>query len=298
VRCPTFVPVVFLLLAPPAMAEAQDARALFREGMSLYQAGNYRGALDRFEQGYAIEHEPAFLYNIGRCHEQLGEIHPAIDAYEQYLTVNPDGRDAQDVQGRITHLQEQADRESAEASPPPTAATPAEPSGTEGEEAPPGPRGKHQLGGGLAVVSPRQNPLTLRFEVEYRFQIAAGWRLTGDVSYIQIGESGDSLSEHGFGAWAGILREWTLGDPARASWYPHARLGLAFERTTTRHATSSILVAARGGPGIDWRVVPHGSLSLDLEVGMGMLSISAGSGDAAKFELTLGVVLRLLFDFG
>jgi hypothetical protein len=260
--------------------------------MARYDAGDYRGALARFQQGYAMEHEPAFLYNIGRCHEQLGEVHPAIDAYERYLTESPQGEDAGDVQTRITRLQGEVRRAegSTGSSPPPAHAELAEP----GRPTEAGRRGRFMLGPGLSVLSPRQNPLILRFEAELRYEVTPGWRLVGDLSYIQVGEAGDTLSEEGLGLLVGALREWPLGAPESASFFPHARLGLALERTSTRHESSSFFVGARGGPGIDWRIVPRGSLSLDLEVGTGLLFIN---GDAL-YELTVGGTLRILFDFG
>ncbi|MBI2898480.1 MAG: hypothetical protein HYY06_33320 [Deltaproteobacteria bacterium] len=129
-------------------------------------------------------------------------------------------------------------------------------------------------------------------------EVAQGWRLVGDVSYVRIGESGDSLSEDGLGLTAGFLREWALGSPEGASLFPHIRAQLVFEATSTRHASSSKLIAGRGGAGLDFRFVPHASLDLDLELGMGLLSIGGGSGDSAVFELTAGGALRVLFDLG
>ncbi|MBI2894353.1 MAG: tetratricopeptide repeat protein, partial [Deltaproteobacteria bacterium] len=167
-----------VLLASQALA--QDARALFQQGIALYERGDFRDALELFERGYAIEPEPAFLYNIGRCHERLGELDLAVEAYERYLSASPEGSDAADVQARIRALQERIRRERGEAPVPDTTARDETAAG-------PGPRGRHQIGGGLALLwwLPANNPFTVRLEAEYRFEVAQGWRLVGDVSYVR-----------------------------------------------------------------------------------------------------------------
>lgn len=69
-----------LLVAWSGIAAAQQddpdtdaARALFKRGTLQYDAGQFREALGMFEQAKAIKPLPAFDYNIGRCHEQLGQ---------------------------------------------------------------------------------------------------------------------------------------------------------------------------------------------------------------------------------
>ena len=60
------------LLARPAWAEDRaQARALYEEGMTHYNVGEYRKALDAFKRAYYAKADPAFLYNMAQCHRQL-----------------------------------------------------------------------------------------------------------------------------------------------------------------------------------------------------------------------------------
>jgi hypothetical protein len=164
-----------------------------------------------------------------------------------------------------------------------------------------GPVVRHfHVGGGIAplVWMPANNPLSVRFELELRWTPAPLWSVVADLSYIQIGEAGTPLAEDGLDLWAGGMREWAVGDAAEARFFPHVRAGLVFEATSTKRASSAKFIALRAGPGIDWNIFAAARLNLDLELGMGLLSIKAGSeGDSALFELTLGLALRLLWGF-
>lgn len=153
------------------------------------------------------------------------------------------------------------------------------------------------LGVGIAplVWMPANNPISARFELELRWTPALPWYVVADVSYIQIGEAGTPLAEDGIDLWAGGMREWAVGEAAEASFFPHVRAGLAFEATSTKRTSAGKFIGLRAGPGIDWSFHERGRLNLDLELGMGLLAIKAGSeGDSALFEITLGLALRVL----
>ncbi len=66
-----------------AQTEASQVEQLFAEGASLYRAGKYRAAIDKFDKAYAIYPEPNLLYNKARAHEALGEVDQAMDAYKR-----------------------------------------------------------------------------------------------------------------------------------------------------------------------------------------------------------------------
>jgi tetratricopeptide (TPR) repeat protein len=101
--------VVLALAVLTAPARAQDAdteaaRDLSDRAMMQYDLGHYREALRTFEQAKATKSLPAFDYNIGRCHEQLGQWRQAIDAYERYVKSEPPPSDAADVRAHIAAL--------------------------------------------------------------------------------------------------------------------------------------------------------------------------------------------------
>lgn len=78
-----------------AQARVTQAQKLGEEGAALYQTRDFRRALERFQQAYAIESDPNLLYNIARCYDQLGERESAIEKYEAFVR-DPSG----DPQGK------------------------------------------------------------------------------------------------------------------------------------------------------------------------------------------------------
>ncbi len=98
-----FVPVLLAALATTAVAAADEppsdpaARAavvqkLSDEGVTAYQARDYRKANDKFQQAYAIDPDPNLLYNIAKCFDALGDKQTALDKYE--LFINSPGADS------------------------------------------------------------------------------------------------------------------------------------------------------------------------------------------------------------
>jgi hypothetical protein len=63
------------------------------EGSRFYKARDYRRAVEKFIQAYAIDRDPNLLFNVARCYEKLGENAAAIEKYEEFLTTP--GADAQ-----------------------------------------------------------------------------------------------------------------------------------------------------------------------------------------------------------
>jgi hypothetical protein len=95
------------LCATVASAQDEDpdvatSRRHFEAGVRAYEAHNYRVALDEFMTAQRLHRVPAFDYNIGRCHDLLGEPRPALESYERYLATNP--ADAPQVRARIEEL--------------------------------------------------------------------------------------------------------------------------------------------------------------------------------------------------
>lgn len=103
------------LMPRVASADDQDesiARGHFALGRQLYEAKRFGEALVEFEQARKAKRLPAFDYNIGMCHAQLGHLQQAIDAFSAYraATVGPDAADADQ---RIADLQRKLDEQNA-----------------------------------------------------------------------------------------------------------------------------------------------------------------------------------------
>jgi tetratricopeptide (TPR) repeat protein len=61
-------------------------------GAKLYRERNYRRAIEKFIEAYALDHDPNLLFNVARCYEELGDTTAAIEKYTAYI--NAPGADA------------------------------------------------------------------------------------------------------------------------------------------------------------------------------------------------------------
>jgi tetratricopeptide (TPR) repeat protein len=88
--------------------EARDrARDAFTQGQELYRTGDYAAALAAFQKAEALQPSPATEYNIGRCHERLGQWADAVAAYERYLSEAPSAPDHDALAGHVAELRRQ-----------------------------------------------------------------------------------------------------------------------------------------------------------------------------------------------
>jgi tetratricopeptide (TPR) repeat protein len=103
----------------PAPANASGVAQLNEEGAALYAARDYRRAIEKFIQAYAIDSDPNLLFNIARCYEELGETDAAIEKYETFLkTPGADTRGRQRARESLNALREAKNSPAAGAEPP------------------------------------------------------------------------------------------------------------------------------------------------------------------------------------
>jgi hypothetical protein len=99
--------LALVALAAGGTVRADDAalaRAHFTRGKQHYAAGKFQEAIRSFRQAAAIQGSPTLEYNIGRCHEKLGQPDAAIAAYQRYLQGKPDASNRAEVQAKIAEL--------------------------------------------------------------------------------------------------------------------------------------------------------------------------------------------------
>jgi hypothetical protein len=88
--------LVLLSLLAQAGAQPTDpeskarAQVLLKDGAQSYRQGAYAGALEKFDQAYAIFPSPKLLINIGQANRELGRIVEAVDAFEKFLSLSDD----------------------------------------------------------------------------------------------------------------------------------------------------------------------------------------------------------------
>lgn len=100
-------------LAPGASAEPKDApskrleaiRAEMDKGQSLFIAGNYSGAAEVFEAGYAAYPYSAFLFNAGVCYQKQNDVDRALAKFKEYIKADPNAPDRDKVSQRIATLE-------------------------------------------------------------------------------------------------------------------------------------------------------------------------------------------------
>src|SRR5688572_8188229 len=96
-------------LGPVPAARADDAatraaRHHFQKGEKLFALGRFDEALDQYEQAFEARPLPAFLFNIGQCHRNLGNFEQAIFSFRKYLRQLPDADNREAVEALIDEL--------------------------------------------------------------------------------------------------------------------------------------------------------------------------------------------------
>jgi tetratricopeptide (TPR) repeat protein len=88
--------VAGVLLAVSACADTAQERLheYNQDALVLYQQGSYDHARETFEAALALKPNDAYiLYNLGRCHEKLGQVDRAEARYNESLRIAPDHPD-------------------------------------------------------------------------------------------------------------------------------------------------------------------------------------------------------------
>jgi tetratricopeptide (TPR) repeat protein len=74
-----------LAAAEPAEPSAGDPEALSAAAVERFEAKDYDGAVSLFEQAYAADPNPNYLFNIGRVYEEKGDLKKAIEQYQKFV---------------------------------------------------------------------------------------------------------------------------------------------------------------------------------------------------------------------
>lgn len=98
------------LSAPAALwaeeAAPESAAEHFRRGGELYAEGLYREALAEFEAAQRLAPHPSNLFNMARCHENLGEAAAALAQYRAALEVSESPTERADIERRVAAILE------------------------------------------------------------------------------------------------------------------------------------------------------------------------------------------------
>ncbi len=64
---------------------ADDPEALSAAAVAAFRAKEYDNAISLFERAYAADPQPNYLFNIGRVHEEKGELAKAVEYYQRFV---------------------------------------------------------------------------------------------------------------------------------------------------------------------------------------------------------------------
>jgi len=97
-------------VAPPARATSpadptEQARAHFRKGTELYKEARYREAIAEFEAAQRLKPHAVIHFNLAQCHERLGDLPAALQAYHEYLRAVPEAEDRATVLAAMANLE-------------------------------------------------------------------------------------------------------------------------------------------------------------------------------------------------
>jgi tetratricopeptide (TPR) repeat protein len=86
--CATLALALSLAPSVPALAaepSPNDPEALSAAAVERFEARDYDGAVALFEQAYAADPNPNYLFNIGRVYEEKGDLQKAIQHYQKFV---------------------------------------------------------------------------------------------------------------------------------------------------------------------------------------------------------------------
>jgi hypothetical protein len=137
--------------APPSGDEAgvpmkPEARALYHQGLALYQAKDYAGAIHALEQGFALEPRREFLFANAQARRLAGDCRGAVPLYQRFLGMSPPPVQATATQIALGRCAQQMAASPVEPVAPPIVVTPPPP------PSPPAPWWHDRLGGALVAT--------------------------------------------------------------------------------------------------------------------------------------------------
>jgi len=126
--------LALLWALPAGAADVEKAKEHFKAGLSAFTLGDYAKAASEYEAAYAIEPDPALLYNAAQAHRLAGNKPRALFLYQNYLRYFPKMPNRAEVQKHVANLQAAIASEKEATTTPPT--TPMSPQPAPAEPAP------------------------------------------------------------------------------------------------------------------------------------------------------------------
>jgi len=106
----TLIAVCVLLLGLVRAAHADDptekaAKRHYERGQKLFNLQKFDEALEQYQKAFDAKPIPAFLFNIGQCHRNLGDYDAAIFSFKRYLKLEPEAENRDQVEELLEELE-------------------------------------------------------------------------------------------------------------------------------------------------------------------------------------------------
>jgi tetratricopeptide (TPR) repeat protein len=100
-----------------APTQEHPGRALFERAEANFKRGQFEEARADYQAAYDVEPLPAFLFNIGQCHRNLGDYERARFFFQQFTRLDPGSPNRAPAEGLIVEMSRLIEAQR----PPPTA---------------------------------------------------------------------------------------------------------------------------------------------------------------------------------
>jgi len=91
--------------APASAPVDRKAKAVFSVAKKLFGQKRYAEAIVKFQEAYADTAHPVILYNIGKCHERLGDPALALRHFREYARLDPQAGSDAAVRGDLSNAE-------------------------------------------------------------------------------------------------------------------------------------------------------------------------------------------------
>lgn len=90
--------------AEPDPATRSQAAAHFRQGQAYFQHEDYDRAIAEYQAAFDLSAEPSLIFNIGLCYDRTDRPAQALEAFQRYLQLAPEGSVGDEARGDVARL--------------------------------------------------------------------------------------------------------------------------------------------------------------------------------------------------
>lgn len=92
------------VVAQPARADRAKAASHFKQGQLYFKGADYERAIAEYQTAYALSLEPLLLFNIALCNDRAQRPERALEGFQRYLDLAPDGEVAEEAREDVARL--------------------------------------------------------------------------------------------------------------------------------------------------------------------------------------------------